>query len=307
MPERVVVGTRGSKLALAQAEKVIGHLKRAGKEVKIQIIKTSGDIMKDKPLYEFKGAGAFVRTIDEALADGEIDIAVHSMKDIPVQRVENTVIAAVLQRESPFDAFISASGERLEDLDSEAIIGTSSLRRSAQIKRLRSDVIIKNIRGNLDTRLRKLREGEYDAIIVGEAGLIRLGIDDKINYQRLSPELFVPSANQGIIAVVTRKGEEDLVSFMNHRETMLEASVEREILKELGIGCAVPAGIYAKYEDGSVRIICEILTFDGEERVRIERKLDEKVAHHQAKEVALEVKEKIGEIQNLTNEIKENR
>ncbi|MBO8182358.1 MAG: hydroxymethylbilane synthase [Archaeoglobus sp.] len=278
MPERVVVGTRGSKLALAQAEKVIYQLKKAGKEVKIQIIKTSGDIMKDKPLYAFKRSGAFVRAIDQALADEEIDVAVHSMKDVPTDRVEGTVIAAVLERESPFDAFISRNGKWIEEMDSGAVIGTSSLRRIAQARRLRDDVSIKDIRGNLDTRLRKLESGDYDGIIVGEAGLIRLGLHERISYERLNPELFVPSANQGIIAVATREGEEELVSFMNHRKTMFEAMVEREILKELGVGCSIPAGIYSKLNsklDGnSFEIKCELLSLDGRKEARFDRKFE---------------------------------
>ncbi len=274
MPERIVVGTRGSKLALAQAEKVIYQLKKAGKEVNIQIIKTSGDIMKDKPLYKLKRSGAFVRAIDQALADEEIDIAVHSMKDIPNERVEGTVIAAVLERESPFDAFISRNGKWIEEMDSGAVIGTSSLRRIAQVRRLRDDVSIKNIRGNLDTRLRKLESGDYDGIIVGEAGLIRLGLHERIPYERLNPEFFVPSANQGIIAVATREGEEELVSFMNHRKTMFEAMVEREILKELGVGCSVPAGIYSKLDGNSFELKCELLSLDGKKEVKFDRRFE---------------------------------
>jgi hydroxymethylbilane synthase len=274
MPKRVVVGTRGSRLALAQAEKVIYQLKKAGKEVKIQIIKTSGDIMKDKPLYAFKRSGAFVRAIDQALADEEIDVAVHSMKDVPTDRVEGTVIAAVLERESPFDAFISRSGKWIEEIDSGAVIGTSSLRRAAQIRRLRGDVSIKDIRGNLDTRLKKLESGDYDGIIVGEAGLIRLGLHERIAYERLNPEFFVPSANQGIIAVATREGEEEIVSFMNHRKTMLEAMVERGVLKELGVGCTVPAGVYCKFQENSFELKSELLSLDGRREIRFDERFE---------------------------------
>jgi hydroxymethylbilane synthase len=273
MPERIVVGTRGSRLALAQAEKVIYQLKKAGKDVRIQIIKTAGDLMKDRPLYQFKRSGAFVRAIDQALADEEIDIAVHSMKDIPTDRVEGTVIAAVLKRESPYDAFVSKDGKWIEEIDASSTIGTSSLRRIAQVKRLRSDLMIKDIRGNLDTRLKKLEEGMYDGIIVGEAGLIRLRLHEKISYQRLNPEFFLPSANQGIIAISTREGEEELVSFMNHRQTMLESMVERGILKELGIGCSIPAGILCVSSNESFEVRCEVLSLDGGEHVRLERKL----------------------------------
>ncbi len=294
MSERIILGTRGSKLALAQAEKVASYLREAGKEIRIQIIKTPGDVMKNKPLYELKRTGSFVRRIDEALSKGEIDIAVHSMKDIPTKMVENVVIAAVLERESPFDAFISASGKRIEDLDSGSVIGTSSLRRIAQIRRFRKDLKIRDIRGDLETRLRKLSSGEFDGIIVSEAGLMRLGIDKEVDYQRLSAELFVPSANQGIIAITTRKGEEDLVSFMTHRKTMLEALVEREILKELGIGCTIPAGIFAELKNEYIRIICEILNVDGAEILTLKRRVKKDSAFQDAKEIAKEIKETIG-------------
>lgn len=295
MSERIVVGTRGSKLALAQTEKVVEKLKEKGYETEIRIIRTSGDILKDKPLHEFKGIGAFVRAIDEALAEGEIDIAVHSYKDVPSVRVENTVIAAVLERESPRDAFITRDGSTIDDLESNSVVGTSSLRRRAQIKRYRGDLKLENLRGNVDTRLRKLNEGIYDAILLAEAGLIRLGLDEKVKYQRLSPEIFVPSANQGIIAVATRAGEEDLVSFMNHPKTALEAAVEREVIKELGVGCAVPVGIFAEW-NGKIRLICEILSQDGKQEVRVEENLSPSTAIEEAREIARELKEKGGEL-----------
>ncbi|HID44008.1 MAG TPA: hydroxymethylbilane synthase [Archaeoglobaceae archaeon] len=290
---KIVLGTRGSKLALAQTEKVLRELKGQGYEVEIRIIKTAGDIMKDKPLHEFRGMGAFVRIIDESLDDGDIDIAVHSMKDVP-SKIKG-VIAAVLERESPCDAFVTRDGTDIDELKSYAVVGTSSLRRVAQLKMYRSDFRIENLRGNVDTRLRKLNEGQYDAILLAEAGLIRIGMTEKVKYQSLNPQIFVPSANQGIIAVETRKGEEDLVSFMNHEKTYLEAMIEREVIKELGIGCAVPAGIFAKF-DGKIELICEILSFDGSESVRVEETLNPDTAIEEAKEVARELKKKGGSL-----------
>lgn len=279
---RIVVGTRGSKLALAQAEKVVKKLEEEGYKPEIKIIKSMGDIMKDKPLHEFKGVGAFVRTLDLALADGKVDIVVHSYKDVPSDRVKGTVIAAVLERESPCDAFISRNGKSLDELERNSVIGTSSLRRRAQLKRYREDLRFKNLRGNLDTRLRKLKDGLYDAIVVAEAGLIRLNLVDKIDYQRLNPEIFVPSANQGIIAVATRVGEEDLVSFINHEKTDLEAKIEREVIKGLGVGCAVPVGVYAELK-GKVKLICEIL---DKKYIRVEEKFSRENAVEEAREVA---------------------
>jgi len=290
---KIVLGTRGSKLALAQAEKVLRELKSQGYEVEIRIIKTPGDIMKDKPLHEFRGMGAFVKVIDESLDDGDIDVAVHSMKDVP-SRIKG-VIAAVLERESPCDAFVTRDGTGIDDLEDYAIVGTSSLRRIAQLKMYRSDFRIENLRGNVDTRLRKLNEGQYDAILLAEAGLIRMGLDKKVRYQPLNPEIFVPSANQGIIAVETRRGEEELVSFMNHKKTYLEAMVEREVIRVLGIGCAIPAGIYAKH-DGKIRLICELLSYDGSESVRVEEALNPDTAIEEAREVAEELKIKGGNL-----------
>ena len=283
MPEKIVVGTRGSKLALAQTEKVVKRLKERGYDVEIRIIKSTGDIMKDKPLYEFKGMGAFVRTLELALRDGEIDIAVHSYKDIPSQRIEGVVVGAVLERDSPCDAFISKDGSTLEEIEEGAVVGTSSLRRRAQLKWYRPDLRFENLRGNVDTRLRKLKEGLYDAIVLAEAGLQRLGL--KLRYQRLDPNVFVPPANQGIIAVEVREGEESLVEFMNDPKTALEAKVERVVLRELGVGCAIPAGIYAEWK-GKVRLICQILSPDGKEEIRVEERLDPKSAVEEAKEIA---------------------
>ncbi|WP_202320725.1 hydroxymethylbilane synthase [Archaeoglobus neptunius] len=285
---KLIVGTRGSKLALAQTNKVVEQLKDRY-EVEVRVIRTSGDIMKDKPLYEFKGVGAFVRALDMALAEGEIDLAVHSFKDVPSQRVSGTVVAAVLRRDSPCDVLISKNGERLEELKKGAIVGTSSLRRRAQLKRLRGDLKFENLRGNLDTRLRKLKEENYDAIVVAEAGLKRLGLDEELEYQRFDPHVVVPPANQGIIAIATREGEEKLVSHLNDNRTWLEAMVERAVIKELGVGCAVPVGVYA--EVGSrVRLVCEIL---DRKYTRVEEELSKSAAVEEAAEIGRMLKRDI--------------
>lgn len=279
------VGTRGSKLALAQAKIVVEKLEEEGYEVELKIIKTKGDIMRDRPLHEFKGIGAFVREIDLALAKGEIDLAVHSYKDVPTQRVEGTRIAAVLKRDSPCDAMIFREHKKLEELESNAVVGTSSLRRKAQFSRLRNDLKFENLRGNLDTRIRKMRSGLYDAIIVAEAGIQRLKLD--IDYQSFPPEIIVPPPNQGIIAVATRIGEEELVSFLNDEDTWIEAQIERTIARELGFGCAVPFGVYAKVCGERAKVICEVLSG---KYVRIEDKIS-KYSIDEAKEVARRVKD----------------
>lgn len=277
------VGTRGSKLALTQTRFVVERLEKEGYEVEVKIIKTAGDIMKDRPLHEFRGIGAFVREIDTALARREIDVAVHSYKDVPSQRVEGTKIAAVLKRDSPCDAMIFRKCKILEELENNAVVGTSSLRRRAQFSRLRSDLRFENLRGNFDTRIKKLENGLYDAIIVAEAGIRRLNLN--IAYQSFPPEIIVPSPNQGIIAVATRDGEEELVSFLNDEETWIEAQIERAIAKELGFGCAVPFGVYAKTVGDNVKVICEVLS---EKYVRVEEKISKSI--EEAIEIARRVK-----------------
>lgn len=285
---KLVVGTRGSKLAMAQTYRVVEKL-REHYDIEIKTVKTAGDVMKDKPLYEFKGIGAFVRALDSALARGEVDVAVHSYKDVPSQRVEGTVIAAVLKRDSPCDVLISRGGEKIEELRSGAIVGTSSLRRRAQLSRIRDDLKFENLRGNLDTRLRKLEDGVYDAIVVAEAGLQRLGLDSSIEYQRFDPYVVVPPANQGIIAIATRSGEEGLVSFLNDENTWLEAKVERAVISELGVGCAVPVGVYA--EAGTrVKLICEIL---DKKYVRIVEKISRNSAVEEAAEIGKMLRKEI--------------
>ncbi len=289
---KIIVGTRGSKLAVAQTQIVLERLKERGIETETKIIKTSGDIMKDKPLHEFQGMGAFVKVLDEALDDGDIDIAVHSLKDIPT-KIKGSV-AAVLERESPCDAFITRDGDNVDSIKDYATVGTSSLRRNAQMKMYRPDFRIENLRGNVDTRIRKLRDGQYDAILLAEAGLMRMGLDEKVIYHRLNPELFVPSANQGIIGIESRKGEEDLMSFLNHRKTSLEASVEREVVRELGIGCAVPVGIFARLDNDKIDLLCEIVAFDGSDSLRVEERLNIDTSIEEAREVAKDIKERGG-------------
>ena len=198
------MGTRGSPLALRQTEIVVGRLNEMGVEVELSKVKTNGDVFLDKPLYQLSGWGVFVAEIDDRMLSGEIDLAVHSMKDIPTKRPEELDIAAILKRDSPYDILVTRDGSKLDDLQKGAVVGTSSMRRSAQLRRSRPDLQIKSLRGNLHTRLRKLRTDDYDAIILAEAGVQRMGID--LEYSVLDPEKFVPSANQGTIVVVAKKG-----------------------------------------------------------------------------------------------------
>ena len=254
------IGTRGSKLALIQAKTVRSLLAKNGVESELVIVKTSGDSFSDKPFRE-AGTGAFVREIDDRMLAGDIDIAVHSMKDVPTKRPEEISICAVLPRAVPYDVLIF---ER--PLRDGAIIGTSSLRRQAQLARYYPLYNRKQIRGNVDTRMRKLRASEFDAVILAEAGLERLGI--RINKKRLP---FIPSPNQGIIAVMANRGidEFDVVAKLNDKRTFIEGMVERIIMEALGGGCLVPLGIFAQVEGESVSAVAEVLSLDGQRAVRL--------------------------------------
>jgi len=269
----MIIGTRGSKLALAQAEKVTHLLKDLGFETSLKIIHTSGDLFTDRPLHAVSsGFGAFVRELDDVIVAEKIDIAVHSMKDIPTVRPDLLSTAAVLKRDTPFDILLTYDGTTLDELSEQSIIGTSSLRRAAQIKRYRPDIIIQDLRGNIDTRLRKLREGQYDGILLAKAGLERLAWE--VEGEILSPELFCPSPNQGTVAVVTKAGTEAeiAVSKLDHPESRIVTEIERVLISELGGGCTTPLGSYAEIApDGKhVSVRAEVLSLDGQETIRID-------------------------------------
>lgn len=255
------VGTRGSKLALAQADNVCRKLTAAGVGVEQVVITTQGDANNEVPLHEIGGQGVFVRALDDAILAGEIDCAVHSMKDIPAMRPAGLLTAAILERDPPADYIAYSSA-----LPSVKVVGTSSTRRRAQLLRHDPDLFIRDLRGNIDTRIRKLNSGEYDAIILAEAGLIRLGI--RIPGERLPPEKFVPSPNQGTIAVVSRADPSliQTLSRFDHRPTRDDVAVERAVMEELGGGCFTPLGIYCR----AGHLIAEVLSLDGRRTERIE-------------------------------------
>jgi hydroxymethylbilane synthase len=257
-------------LALRQTQIVVERLRPLGAEIEICKVKTSGDVFLDKPLHQLSGVGVFVAEIDERMLSGEIDLAVHSMKDLPTKRPEELTIAAVLKRDSPFDILVSRSGQCLEDLKERAIVGTSSMRRTAQLYRARPDLDVKSLRGNLQTRLGKLERGDYDAVVLAEAGLQRMGLE--LNYVRLDGERFVPSANQGTIIVVAKKGTNaELYSkSIDDMPTRTETMIERKILETVGGGCIVPMAVHADIMDGEARVLAEVLSLDGKRFVRLD-------------------------------------
>jgi hydroxymethylbilane synthase len=267
------VGSRGSPLALRQTEIVRERLDALKIKTELCIIKTSGDVFVDKPLHMISGWGVFVAEIDERMISGEIDLAVHSMKDIPTKRPEQLEISAVLKRDSPYDMLVSPGGIGLEELRKGAVVGTSSMRRSAQLRRARRDLTIKGLRGNLQTRLRKLNQGDYDAIVLAQAGAQRMGIE--LPHSVLDPEMFLPSANQGTIVVVARKGSqaESCSRELDDMQTRIETMIERKILEAVGGGCIVPMAVHAYAKDGKARVVAEVLSLDGSRFVRLDESI----------------------------------
>lgn len=260
--DKLYIGTRGSKLALWQAEWVKAELQKKYPETEIVLIKikTTGDKMLDVSLSKIGGKGLFVKEIEEALLQHKIDIAVHSMKDVPTELPEGLHLGAICKREDPRDALITKIQsprfkiQKFKDLPHGAIIGTSSLRRSCQLMHIRPDFKIVLLRGNLDTRIRKLDEGEFDAIIVAVAGLKRLGLSQRIT-EILQPDISLPAIGQGAIGIECRVKDESInsmVGSLNHFETSISVKAERAFLKRLGGGCQVPIAAYAKIRQGRI-------------------------------------------------------
>ncbi len=275
MRKLIRVGTRGSKLALAQTNWVIQKIKDQypGLQVEVTVIKTKGDKILDVPLAKVGGKGLFVKEIEEALLREEIDLAVHSMKDVPTELPDGLDIAIIPERESPFDVLISRQGVGVAELPPGATVGTSSLRRTAQLRARRPDLRIENLRGNLDTRLRKLFEGLYDAIVVAEAGLLRLGLGDTPRV-RFSVEDMLPAIGQGALAIEVRLRDEELLeglAFLHHEETAVAVAAERAFLKRLGGGCQVPLAAYARFEGEQLVVEALIADPSGEPLLRDKR------------------------------------
>jgi len=262
----LVIASRGSQLALWQARWVDAKLAALGHLCRLEIVKTTGDRITEVPLAQVGGKGLFTKEIEEALLDGRADLAVHSLKDLPTELSEGLALAAVPEREDARDAVV---GSRLADLAAGARVGTSSLRRAAQLRRLRPDLAIESVRGNLDTRLRKLAEGRYDAILLAAAGLQRLGWGDRIA-EILPTEAMCPAVGQGALAVETRTagGGWEACRPLDHAPTRAAVAAERGLLAALGGGCQVPIGGYATVENGRVRLLGVVASPDGGEVMR---------------------------------------
>ncbi len=260
------IGTRGSKLALWQAEHVRARLLSEAKiESEIVIIKTAGDQFASAAIPEIGGKGIFIKEIEDALLDGRVDAAVHSMKDVPTVTPLGLCFPAILRREDSRDCLVSCSGQPLEQLKTGARIGTSSLRRQSQLLHFRGDFEIVNLRGNVDTRLAKLDNGELDAIVVAKAGLDRLGFGVRIT-QVLSPEMMLSAVGQGVLAIETRDSDastRDLFATLDDADSRAAITAERALLAELEGGCQVPLGAWARVEEGRMRMDARVLSADG--------------------------------------------
>jgi hydroxymethylbilane synthase len=264
----LTIGSRGSQLALWQAHWVRDRLAELGEAAAIEIIKTSGDRIADAPLAAIGGKGLFTKEIEDALVEGRIDLAVHSLKDLPTELPAGLGIAAVPPREDVRDAMV---GGRLADLPHGARVGTSSLRRTAQLRAARPDLTIEPVRGNLDTRLRKLAQGQYDALALAAAGLRRLGWEDRIA-ELLPFEVMCPAVGQGALAIETRDAGEavEICARLNDLETRLAVETERAVLRALGGGCQVPIGAHAAVEGGGLRLLGVVASPDGVRLIRRE-------------------------------------
>ena len=267
MKSRIIVGTRGSKLALWQANHIADLLRKQNPSltVELQRIVTTGDKIQDVPLAQIGGKALFTKELELAMLAGEIDLAVHSLKDMPTELPQGLILAATTERLDPYDAFISCKVRNLRDLPHGAVMGTSSLRRKAQLLRLRPDLNIVSLRGNLDTRLKKLDEGQFDAIVLAAAGLRRLGWSSRIS-ELLSAEDCLPAVGQGVLAIETRSDDPavlPLVARLDDAATRACVTAERQFLDVVQGGCQAPIGVFARFEEEQLVLRARILSLDG--------------------------------------------
>ena len=272
MNRKIIIGSRGSKLAMLYAEKAKDKIVKttdfSDEDVVIKKITTKGDEFQDVRLSEVGGKGLFSSNIEKELQDKNIDVAVHALKDMPALETKGLKTDSFLERNDPREILITINKKKLSELKKNSIIGTSSFRREFQIKKIRSDLECKLIRGNVDTRIKKLKDGIYDAIILSYAGIKFLNFDDEIS-EIFSPEQVIPSAGQGIIALQCREGDEEIISVLkkiNHNETFMRAHVERNILKVLEGDCETAVGAHSIIKDDKIIVEAELFSLDGTKR-----------------------------------------
>ena len=270
--DTIIIGTRSSKLALWQADYVMDCLQKKYAELHVgkKLMATKGDEILDAPLAKIGGKGLFTKELEQDMLAGGIDIAVHSLKDMPTEVPDGLIITAITKRYDPGDAFVSNKVKSLAELPQGAVVGTSSLRRKAQLLHARPDLVVKDLRGNVNTRLRKLDAGEYDAAVLAVAGLKRLGFGDHIT-EVLPKSMILPAVGQGALAIEAREDDaetRELVAFLNDEATVACAKAERAFLARVEGGCQVPVGVYATPEDGGLHVEAVIASLDGKRLYR---------------------------------------
>ena len=303
MKSKIIIGSRGSKLALIYAQKakdkIIQNTQLNNDDIIIKEIKTKGDQVQDVRLSEAGGKGLFSTNIEKELQEKKIDIAVHALKDLPALETDGLRIDTFLERNDPREILISNNKKKLKELKFNSIIGTSSYRREFQIKKIRNDFQCKLIRGNVDTRIKKLNDGLYDAIILSCAGMKSLKVEDKIT-EIFSTQELIPSAGQGIIALQCRKDDNEIISILdkiNHKETSLRAYAERNVLKVLEGDCETAIGVHAMIEGDKIILEAELFSLDGLKRFYEKR--SSKI--NNAKELGIEVGEVLKKKSNNSN------
>ena len=298
-PRKIKIGSRGSPLALWQANWIKGQLESQNPDIPVEIviIKTSGDKIQDVPLAKIGGKGLFVKEIEEALLSKDVDFAVHSMKDMPIKFPFALCIASVTKRENPFDALISKNDIKLDDLPKGAKIGTGSLRRISQLLHYRPDLDLVPLRGNLETRIKKLETEGLDAIILAAAGLIRMGWEEQIS-EIISPEILLPAMGQGSVGIEARKNDVDnqiLLADMDDENTHLALDAERAIVTQLEGGCNVPIGAFATIEEDEMTVKGLVASLDGKTIYKKEVKGNKVHAINLGKELGNELLEMGGD------------
>ncbi len=291
---KYTIGTRGSQLSLTQTNWVVSEIKKKSPQTEFEIIpiKTQGDT-DARPLFTINQKGIFEKEIDRAVAERKVDFAVHSLKDVPAELPEDLVLACIPKREEANDIFITNDGSTLSTIKMGALVGTSSLRRAIQITRVRPDLVVKPIRGNIETRIRKVHDGEFDGVVLAQAGISRLGLD--VKFQKLSMDTFPPSPGQGALGIVSRKDNLSLIELLQKiedPETRNAVEAERSLSMFVDSGCRFPVGAFAHRDNDRLKLKVMVYSIDGSKSIMVERDSETNKAIDLGKQVATELREK---------------
>lgn len=291
---KYIIGTRGSLLSLTQTNWVVSEIQKKSPQTELEIvtIKTQGDT-DARPLFTINQKGIFEKEIDRAVAEKKVDFAVHSLKDIPADLPEDLVLACVPKREEANDVFIARDGSTLETIKKGALVGTSSLRRAVQITRVRPDLTVKPIRGNIETRIRKVHDGEFDGVVLAQAGISRLGLD--VKFQRLPMDTFPPSPGQGALGIVSRKDNLSLIDILKKiedPEARNAVEAERSLSMFVDSGCRFPVGAFAHRDNDRLKLKVIVYSIDGSKSIMVEKDSETSMANDLGKQVATELREK---------------